>query len=140
MPSWVVDCSLAAALGLPDEGSAKADSLIVSLDADTALWVPPLWWYEIANVLVMAQRRERISEAIAAAIMSLYESLPLRVDNMAMNRIADSIRELAQRHRLTAYDAAYLELAQRRNLGLATLDEQLEEAARASGLSVFHGP
>ena len=102
--------------------------------------MPPLWWYEIANVLVMAQRRERISEADAAAIMSLYESLPLRVDNVAMNRIADSIRELAQRHRLTAYDAAYLELAQRRNLGLATLNEQLEEAARASGLSVFHGP
>ena len=137
MASWVIDCSIAAALGLPDEESEKADNLIASLVNGEELWVPPLWWYEIANVLVVAKRRERISDAQAAGIMSLFESLPLRIDNMAIARVADTSRQLAQRFDLTAYDAAYLELAQRRNIGLATLDKQLETAGRKSGLPIF---
>jgi predicted nucleic acid-binding protein len=137
MASWVIDCSIAAALGLPDEGSGKADGLLASLASGGELWAPPLWWYEIANVLAMAQRRDRISEAQAKGIMSLFELLPLRVDNMAMPRVADNARQIAQRFQLTAYDATYLELAQRRGLGLATLDKALEKAGHESGLRIF---
>ena len=135
----MLDCSIAAALGLPDEGSDIADRLVGFLGVDTELWVPPLWWYEITNVLVTAQRQTRISEAESARIMTLYHSLPLRVDTVGVERLAPTIRLVADRNNLSGYDAAYLELAQRRNLGLATLDVELIRAAHRTGVEVFGG-
>ena len=69
---WVVDSSLALAWGLPDEISPRADRMLDRVTAQDVLWVPALWWYEIANALMMAERRRRITEADRLALIQLY--------------------------------------------------------------------
>ncbi len=132
----VVDCSLALSWALPDEGSGRADRFLARLSPTTVLWVPALWWYEAANALLMAQRRHRLAEAEARHALELYGTLPLQTDTSLHTATAWHLQVLAQRHSLSAYDAAYLELAQRRGIGLATLDRRLLNAARRAGVAV----
>lgn len=130
----VIDSSLALAWALPDESSARADRLLGRLTAQDVLWVPALWWYEIANALMMAERRRRIKEADRLALDQLYERLPIRTDaHLTVNTI-QHIQSLALAHRLSAYDATYLELASRKSLSLATLDKPLLRALQEMGL------
>lgn len=82
----------------------------------------------------MAQRRHRLSEADRTRVMELYKSLPIRTDAFLSAELAWRIQSLAQEYGLTGYDATYLELAQRKGLGLATTDQGLQEAARKAGL------
>lgn len=96
-----------------------------------------MWWYEISNVLLMAQRRKRISQADRAALLSRFGALPLKVDAQIGEMVAGRIQDIAGQYGLTGYDAAYLELAQRKGAGLATFDRQLAQAAAQSGVSVF---
>jgi len=95
--------------------------------------VPPHWWFEVRNVMLVGERRKRIS-----ATQTIYFLARLsRLRIMEAQRPADAgIFALARRHRLTFYDAVYLELAERENVALATLDEELAEAARAEGVAL----
>ena len=133
---WVLDCSLALAWGLPDESSKQADRLLARISSGNALWVPALWWYEISNALTMAQRRHRLGDADARQLIELYGRLPIQTDTLLTPASIWQFHVLAQRYGLSAYDAAYLELAQRRALGLATLDRRLLTAARRAGIRV----
>ena len=90
--------------------------------------VPSLWWYEIRNVLIMAERRDRLTEADAAAFLLGLSRLPIVVDRAANEQ---ALLALARDRKLTVYDAAYLELARRDKIPLATLDQALARAARA---------
>lgn len=137
MSGWVLDSSFALAWGLPDETSARAESFLEKLGDKDRLWVPALWWYEVANALLVAQRRERVSEADCLRIAELYRSLPLETDIVPGPEALWRFRTLAQEHGLSAYDAAYLELAGRRELALATLDGTLSKAARKAGVRVL---
>jgi len=133
---WVVDSSIALAWALPDETSKEADRFLGRISVRSILWVPALWWYEMANALLMAQRRKRLGEAEKIRLMELYRRLPIRTDVALDSDIVWRLHTLATEHNLSAYDAAYLELAQRRGLGLATVDRRLRVAAQKAGMKV----
>lgn len=133
---WVLDCSLALAWALPDESSSKATSFLESLKPDDRLWVPALWWYELSNGLIVAQRRHRLTEAERLQLTQLYDTLPIQTDAHLNSDTAWRLQTIAKEEGLAAYDAAYLELAQRRGAGLATLDRTLVLAARKVGVAV----
>lgn len=134
---WVLDCSLALAWALPDETSPRADRFLASATREDVFWVPALWWYELANALTMAQRRHRLPESDRLRLMELYGALPVQTDTFIGPNAAWRLHALAVAHGLSAYDAAYLELAQRRGLGLATLDRRLAGAARRAGIRLI---
>lgn len=131
---WVLDCSLALCWGLPDEPSDDAEQFLESLPPKTRLWVPALFWYEVANALTAAQRRGRISPAQAAQLLAMYGGFPVSTDSPGGGTSLARLHGLASAHGLTAYDAAYLELALRKGAGLATGDRDL--AAAADGADV----
>ncbi|MBI5814244.1 MAG: type II toxin-antitoxin system VapC family toxin [Nitrospinae bacterium] len=133
-PGAVVDCSITLSWFFNDEKSRLADSILHKLDRIT-LWVPAIWTLEFANALINARRRKRISEKEHVAILDHAARLPLIAD--AEIHSLSGITGLAQRYGLTSYDAAYLELALRKDLLLATLDEALAKAAVEAGVTLL---
>ena len=133
---WVVDSSIALAWALPDEASKEADRFLSGISIKSILWVPALWWYEMANALLMAQRRKRLGEAEKIRLIELYGRLPVQTDMALDSDIVWRLHTLAMEYNLSAHDAAYLELAQRRGSGLATVDRLLRTAAQKAGIKV----
>jgi predicted nucleic acid-binding protein len=123
----VLDCSVALAWCLSAERSRFSEAMLSSL-ANTEVWVPALWWLEFPNALLVAERRGRISKQWRTEILQHAESLPFHVDPMPVS--LSQISSLASRTELTTYDAAYLEVALRRRLPLASADKTLQAAAR----------
>jgi len=134
--SFVLDSSVAMAWVLPDESSAAADSVMGQL-AQTSAIVPALWPLEIGNVLVMASRRARIDPKKVHELLAVIYSLPITVEDAPDRDTLMRTLSLAERHGLTAYDASYLELAQRRALPLASFDERLRACASAARVALF---
>ena len=133
---WVIDSSIALAWALPDETSKGAERFLSRISIRSILWVPALWWYEMANALLTAQRRKRLTEAERIRLMELYRKLPIRTDVILDSDIMLRFHTLAVEYNLSAYDAAYLELAERRGLGLGTVDRPLRLAAQRAGIKV----
>ncbi len=133
----VIDSSVALASLFSDESNSYADS---ALDRcrDCAAVVPSLCLLEVANALIVAERRGRIDEPGSIRGLALLRDLPLQVETDLSDASVDRILTLSRRHSLSAYDAAYLELAQRLGLPLATLDDRLKSAAREEGVETFH--
>lgn len=127
--AFVVDASVSAAWFLPDEATPFTEAALTATAAG-AVWVPALWWLEIGNLLLSAQRRRRITADQRLDLVAAAEGLRLQVDREPVP--LRSIDTLADRHGLTSYDAAYLELAIRRKLPLATLDQALLAALPAA--------
>jgi predicted nucleic acid-binding protein len=100
-------------------------------------WVPGLWRLEVANVLEMGVRRKRHDAAFRDATLADLAQLPIQVDAETDQHAWGATLHLAERHQLTLYDAAYLELALRRDLPLATLDEDLRRAASAEKVALL---
>jgi len=134
---WVLDASFALAWALPDEISGRAEEFLKETWGKAYFWVPALWWYELSNGLVMAQRNHRVSEADRNRLMEIYGMLPIQTDVFVSAELAWRLQAIAQEYLLTCYEAAYLELAQRRGLGFATTDHSLTMAARKAGITVF---
>lgn len=132
----VLDCSVAVSWCFADEASAAGDALLRRLAADGAV-VPGLWFLELANVLLGGVRRGRISHAELRAFLGQLERLPVAEDAETGGRAFGETLALAAAQDLTAYDAAYLELAMRRGLPLATRDTALVRAARATGVELL---
>ena len=124
---FVVDASVTAAWALQEEDHPVAIAAFERLKSDQA-FVPILWWYELRNVLVVNERRGRIAPAETELFLRDLASIEFNFDT-ATNQVP--VMSLSRRHRLTFYDAAYLELAMRLRLPLATLDAALAAAARA---------
>lgn len=127
--AFVLDSSVALAWLLPDEGNEAIDALADRLEEEPA-HVPAIWPLEVGNALLVALRRGRIKEADVTRLVDALSALPVGVesaDAAALSGVLDLARELG----LTAYDAAYVELAKRRGLPLATLDSKLRDAAAA---------
>lgn len=133
-PSFVIDASVAMAWVFEDEATADTDVLLEQLRTASAL-VPSLWPFEVTNVLAVAERRGRISEAQAVQISRLLAALPIAVDQAPV--VLDELTATARHHDLSSYDAAYLMLALHRGLPLATLDRRLREAAASAGVSLL---
>ncbi|MBY5865647.1 type II toxin-antitoxin system VapC family toxin [Rhizobium leguminosarum] len=132
---FVVDASVAAAWLLADEESRTAEETLSFLETEDAL-VPDLFWHEMRNILLTAERRKRISNEDVLACLMRLTSLPLRTVS-SENHL--SILRLAGKYQLSAYDAAYLALAVAENVSLATLDARLERAASAENLAFARG-
>jgi predicted nucleic acid-binding protein len=124
----VLDSSIVGCWCFPDERSSIVDLAFVQLGLDEAI-VPVLWWFEVRNVLVINERRGRINQTGSAAFLADLEKLPISFDRQSDS---ETVLALARAHRLTVYDAAYLELALRADAPLATLDQQLVRAARTA--------
>lgn len=135
-PSLILDCSIAMAWCFADERTRAADRIQDRLVAEAAL-VPAHWFLEVANVLAMAEKRHRISPADSTSFVRLLSALDIQQDDRAGALVFDHILPLCRAHGLTSYDAAYLELALRRDLPLATLDDDLRRSAGALGVSVL---
>jgi predicted nucleic acid-binding protein len=131
--SFVVDSSVALAWVYSEE-TTEAISEVLARLTDRGAWVPALWRLEVANVLEMNVRRGRHDAAFRDAALADPAVLPISIDAETDRQAWAATLRLAARHRLTVYDAAYLELAQRRGLPLATLDKELRDAATAEGV------
>jgi len=135
-PAFVVDCSMAMAWLFHDEATPKTADLLNRLATEPAL-VPGWWFIEITNVLVMAERNGRITPAQSDAFIADLGKLGIERDDEAPDRAFTYLLALCRTHRLTSYDAIYLDLALRRNLPLATLDEDLRKTAKKVGVHLL---
>lgn len=136
MAGLILDSSIALSWCLPDKGGADQVQQAV---ARAGAFAPVHWPLEIANALLMAERRQRITADFRNAALQDLGALPITLDAETTARAWHDTLRLAETHRLTMYDAAYLELAQRRSLPLATLDAELGTAARALGIALLGG-
>ncbi|MBR8834372.1 MAG: type II toxin-antitoxin system VapC family toxin [Stigonema ocellatum SAG 48.90 = DSM 106950] len=134
--NFVLDCSIAMAWCFEDEATDFTDSLLESL-AQVNAKVPSIWFLEVANVLAISERRGRTNQAKITQFLRLLGSLPIVVDAKTEEKAFTDVLTLARTHKLTSYDAAYLELALREGLPLATLDEGLKRAALNIGVKII---
>lgn len=132
----VIDSSISLAWCFPDENDDYSQTVLDVLAFEQAL-VPDLWRLEVVNALLVGERRKRSTQANTATWMGFLSSLPIAVDEETNAHAFGDTLSLARAHNLSAYDAAYLELAMRRRLPLATLDDKLRAAAQAAGVPLF---
>jgi predicted nucleic acid-binding protein len=134
--SLVLDSSVTLAGIYADELTPPIEDVFGRLVRSGA-WVPSLWRLEVANSLQAAVRRGRITDVFRDESLADLALLPITIDSETDLHAWGATRQLAIANQLTLYDASYLELAMRRNLPLATLDEQLRAAAKASGVKLL---
>jgi predicted nucleic acid-binding protein len=132
----VLDASVALSWCFKNEATAAADRVLERLAAEAAS-VPAIWHLELANVLALSERRGRITPARSSEFIALLESLVIAVDDETSSHALGRVLDLARAERLTAYDAAYLELAMRLGIPLASKDSDLCDAAERLGVSVL---
>ena len=133
MSGLILDASSALCWCFEDEDDSYVDELIDLVAADGAI-VPTIWPLEIANALVVAERADRITIPESASFLALIQELPISIDSGAVSNVFGQTIDLARDHRLSSYDASYLELAVRTQLPLATLDVALGQAAKDLGI------
>jgi predicted nucleic acid-binding protein len=134
--NFVLDASVVLAWAFEDEGGDYAVGVLEELRSSEAV-AASLWPLEVTNGLVTAERRGRLGAPDGRRFLHLLLSLPIVVDPVGRRRAFEGVHALARTHGLTSYDAAYLELAVRYGIPVATLDEPLRKAVRAEGLSLF---
>jgi predicted nucleic acid-binding protein len=132
----VVDASVALAWCFPDEASDYADGVLVALKGQ-AMVVPAVWGLEIANAMLAGERRKRLKQPEILRFLALLEGLSIIQDDQAVSESVSNILPLARDYRLSACDAAYLELSIRHAVPLATLDAKLQKAAQRAGVKIF---
>lgn len=135
----MIDSSVALTWCFEDEASPQTDRLFERVRDDGAV-VPGLWYLELSNVLLQAEKRGRISTGDVATRLGLIAELPISVDGETTVRAWQEILTVARGERLTTYEATYLELAVRRGLPLLTNDEDLAQAAARMGVAVLPAP
>ncbi len=128
MTAFVIDCSVAVTWCFEDEATATSDGLLDRL-GDEGAAAPAIWPHELGNVLVMAERRGRLNAAKIAEFLALVQDLPVAIDEETPRRALNEVLALARAEGLTTYDAAYLELAMRLGVPLATKDRTLRQTA-----------
>ena len=131
---FVLDSSVTMSWFFDDEATAATDKLLDRLNSDRRAIVAAHWALEVSNTLLMAERRKRSTVAESSHFIAILDALPIETDQETVSRASTSSMELARAQGLTLYDSAYLELAMRRSLPLATLDNQLRAAAKKTGV------
>ena len=132
---FVIDASIAAAWLLPDEENVVAEQALSLLETEDA-YVPDLFWHEMRNILIMAERRKRIGSDDVLACLIRISRLPILTVTSEDHL---SIVRLAGKHQLSAYDAAYLSLAIAQGAALVTADARLRKAAQDENLASLSG-
>ncbi len=131
---FVLDCSVAMAWCFQDEGSLYADQVLESFKTGKAI-VPPLWHLEIANVLLQAERKKKLTEKDILHFLYLLEQLPIHTEEPTT--LLTDLIHIGRRYSLTAYDSCYLHLALTRGLPLASLDTQLIKSAQGASVPLY---
>ena len=137
--NFIVDASFALAWLMRDEATPETDKLLDTLGQGARAFVPALWRWEVVNALLGIEKRKRATQAEISRQLVLLQSCPIDIDEAASDLAWTATHELGRKHGLTGYDAAYLELSVRRGLPLATLDVELQNAAKAEGVAVISG-
>lgn len=139
--NFVLDASVALCWLLADgkpSANAYANKVLEAASReDTQAVVPVIWGLEVANVIAKAESRELLTEAQSEAFLEMLAGIDIEVDSATFAKALTDSLQLARRHKLSAYDASYLEVALREGLALATLDDDLRKAARKSGVQAF---
>jgi predicted nucleic acid-binding protein len=133
---FVVDNSVVMSWCFEDEGDGYAEAVLESLYTGEA-FVPAIWPLEVGNVLLVAKRKKRLSEASVVRFLELMGGLPITIEQEAPERMLKEIVSLAREHGLSTYDASYLDLAMRLGLPIATRDEPLARAAKKCRVPAF---
>lgn len=136
MTGVVIDASLALAWCFPDGASEYADGVLVALEGRTVM-VPPVWALEITNAVLVAERRKRAKLADVRRFVELLGGLTIIEQSQTVIDTVSSVLPLARQYGLSAFDAAYLDVAVRQGAPLATLDSTLEKAGRSAGIKIF---
>lgn len=136
MSGFVLDASVTLCWLFENQASAYTESVLDRLGKREEALTPAIWPFEVANALVVAERRKLLRPAQSAAFIEELSQLPLRIEPAGGERAFREVLEAARRYRLSIYDASYLELAMREALPLATVDGAMRAAARAVGLSI----
>jgi predicted nucleic acid-binding protein len=131
---FVIDASVAMAWCFEDEATHATEAMLDRLRTDQVV-VPAIWPLEVANVLLVAERRDRLNEAQASRFLELLAQLPINVDTSPTDMAG--IVAIGRRHTLSSYDASYLLLSERLGATLATLDKALAKAARTAGVQLL---
>ena len=126
----VLDASVAVAWFFEDEKTPFTEGVLDLLSAGTEVLTPAIWPFEVANALLVAERRKRITIAQVTALLRRIAGLPISIEPIEAGRAFEHILSVARQQNLTEYDAAYLELALRTGLPLATLDSKVKQAAK----------
>jgi predicted nucleic acid-binding protein len=133
---FVLDASVTLAWCFADEGTAYTEAVLDLLANGAEAVVPAIWPFEVANAALMGEKRKRITFAQVTAVLQRFGDLPITVDPIRVDRAFGSVLALTRKEQLTEYDAAYIELALREGLPLATLDDRLRAAARSAGIAL----
>ncbi len=136
MSRFVLDCSVAMAWCFEDQSDGYADAVLDRLAEGTAV-VPALWPFDVTNVVLVAERRGRLKVADSSRFLELLSALPIEVDGETHRYATGPILSLGRAHDLSSYDAAYLELAMREDIPLASRDPALKLAAESCGVPVL---
>ncbi len=134
MSRFVLDASVALCWCFENQANDYTEGVFEMLAGGAEAYVPFLWPVEMSNALVLAERRAHIMHARATAFLEEITQWPIHVDRDGVDRVFRGTLPLAREYRITAYDATYLELAIRKALPLATLDNSLRKAARTAGV------
>ena len=134
--SFVIDCSVTMAWCFEDEHTPATDGLLARVIEAGAV-APAIWPLEVCNVLLGAARRKRIPAEAVSQVAQRIAALPIAVDTEGVALTWSNALQLAERHGLSSYDASYLELAQRKALPLATLDDALRRTAITAGVALL---
>ncbi len=135
----VIDASIAVAWCFDDEKTPYTELVLNRMAEGVEASVPAVWSFETANALLMAERRRRLTTSQSSFFLDQLSNFNIRIDNAIAPHIFGAVMSEARRWHLTVYDASYLELALRRNLPLATLDETMKKAAKILGISMAFG-
>lgn len=133
---FVLDSSVALAWALPDESNPTLDPLFDRLSTENVI-VPPVWSLEIGNVLLVAVRRGRLAVRDMSRLVRELRALPVEVDVMSIEESLNETLLLSRKYELTTYDASYIELAKRRDMPLATLDNKLRKACLSAKITLL---
>ena len=134
--NFVVDNSVVMTWCFSDETNKYSDAILDSLNKSTA-FLPSIWPLEVGNVLLVAERRKRLSEADSTRFIALIAELPIVIEQEQPERMMKDILALARKHKISTYDATYLDLAMRKGLPIASLDKDLRKAARRSRVAIL---
>jgi len=133
---FVLDASVVLTWCFHDENSALAEKIALMFEQGNSAIAPPFWPHEVLNALLVGVKRNRISRELVDAFLTDLVALPVVLAHFPAEAVFDRIQSLSREHGLTAYDAAYLDLAHIRGVPLATLDKDLIHACRKTGVGL----
>lgn len=136
--SFVVDNSVVMTWCFKDKTNQYADAILDCL-SDATAFVPSIWPLEVVNVLLVAERKKRLSEADSVRFITLLSQLPIIVEHQRPERLMKDLLALARSNNLSSYEASYLDLSMRKGIPIATVDTRLITASKKTDIPILMG-